>query len=102
MASTRAATAASSTAFLKSVDCTDHMAEGGKKDTAYIACNVISVVKYFCAEYVQHKNIKAKWPIVIKDFPWIICSCQWCVAHVTDLWFEDISKITALHQLRPN
>jgi hypothetical protein len=39
MASTRGAAA-----FLKSVDCTDHMAEGGKKDAAYFACNVISVV----------------------------------------------------------
>ena len=47
MASTRGAAA-----FLKSVDCTDHMAGGGKKDAAYIACNVISVVKEFCAEDV--------------------------------------------------
>ena len=36
-------------AFLKSVDGTDHMAEGGKKDAAYIACDVISVVNEFCA-----------------------------------------------------
>ena len=82
------------------------MAEGGKKDAAYIACNVISVVKHFCAEYVVQVFMdganKAKWPIVIKEFPWIICSCQWCVAHVTDFCFEDISKMTALHQLRPN
>ena len=85
------------------IGCKDHMTEGGKKDAAYIASNVISVVKHFCAEDVVQVFMdganKAKWPIVIKEFPWIICS--WCVSHVTDLWFEDISKMTALHQLRP-
>ena len=33
----------------------------------------------------------ATWPIITKEFPWIICS--WCVAHVIDLWFEDIGKM---------
>ena len=83
-------------AFLKSVDCTDHMAEGGKKNAAYIACNVISVVKDFGAEDVVQVIMdganKATWPIIIKEFPWIICS--WCVAHVIDLWFEDIGRMT--------
>ncbi len=37
--------------FLKSVDCTDHMA-GGKKDAAYIASNLISVIKQIDAEDV--------------------------------------------------
>ena len=47
MAAIRAAAA-----FLKSVDCTDHIAEGCKKDAAYMACNVGSVVKEFGAEDV--------------------------------------------------
>ena len=93
MASTRAAAACS-----KSVDCTDHMAEGGKKDAAYIACNVISVVKHFYAEDVVQVIMdganKATWPIIIKEFPWII--------YVIDLWFDDVGKMTALHQLRPS
>ena len=47
-ASTRGAAA-----FLKSVDhCTDHMAEGGKKDAEHKALNVISVVSEICAEDV--------------------------------------------------
>lgn len=35
---------------------------------------------------------KATWPIIMKEFPWIICT--WCVAHVIDLWFEDVGKMT--------
>ena len=46
MASTRAAAA-----FLKCIDCTDHIAEVGKKDALYIAANVISVVDEFGADY---------------------------------------------------
>ena len=91
MASTRGAAA-----FLNSIDCTDHMAEGGKKDAAYIASNVISVVKKFGAEDVVQIIMdganKATWPIIIKEFPQIILS--WCVAHVIDLWFEDVGKMT--------
>ena len=85
MASTRAAAA-----FLKSVDCTDHMAEGGKKDAVYIAANILSVVDEFGAEDVVQVIMdganKATWPIITKEYSWIICS--WCVAHVIDLWFE--------------
>jgi hypothetical protein len=91
MASTRGASI-----FLKSVDCTDHMAEGGKKDAAYIGSNLISVIKDFGAQdvvqVIQDGANKATWPIIEKEFPWIICS--WCVAHVIDLWFEDIGKMT--------
>ena len=51
------------------------MAEEGKKDAAYIACNVISVVNEFGAEenvqvIIDDAN-KATWPIIIKEFPWI-------------------------------
>ena len=45
MASTRAAAA-----FLKSTDCTDHIAEGGQKDAVYIAANVTSVIDEFSVE----------------------------------------------------
>ena len=79
-------------AFLNSVDCTDHMAEGRKKDPAYIACNLISVVNKFGAEDVFQVIMggakKPTWPIIIKEFLWIILS--WCVAHMVDLWFEDV------------
>ena len=80
-------------AFLKSVDCTDHMAEEGTKDAAYIACNVISVVNEFGAEenvqvIIDDAN-KATWPIIIKEFPWIgmwymlltFCSEMWARWH---------------------
>ena len=40
MASNRAAAV-----FLNFVDCTDHMAGGGKKDAPHIASNVIFVIK---------------------------------------------------------
>ena len=64
MASTRAAAA-----FLKSVDCTDHMAEGGKKDAVYIAANILSVVDEFGAEDVVQVIMdganKATWPIMM-------------------------------------
>ena len=60
------------------------MAEGGKKDAAYIACDVVSVVNEFCAEdavqVIMDGANKATWPIIIKEFPRIILS--WCVAHV--------------------
>ncbi len=38
--------------FFEDMDCTDHMAAGGKKNAAYTACKVISVVKEFGADYV--------------------------------------------------
>ena len=67
MASTRAAAA-----FLKSVDCTDHMAEGGKKDAVYIAANILSVVDEFGAEDVVQVIMdganKATWPIITKEY----------------------------------
>ena len=40
-------------AFLKSVDCTDHIAGGKKKDAAYIAYNVISAENKFGAQVVD-------------------------------------------------
>ena len=90
MASTRRAAA-----FLKSLDCTDHMAEGGRKDAAYIACNMISVINEFGAadvvQAIQDGANKATWPIIEREFPWIVCS--WCAAHVIHLWFEDIGKM---------
>jgi hypothetical protein len=49
MASTRGAAA-----FLKSVDCTDNMAEGGKKDSAYKASNV--TVASYMASNVKQKS----------------------------------------------
>ena len=71
MAAVRAAAA-----FLNSMDCTDHMAAGGKKDAAYIACKVISVVKEFGAEDVVQVIMdganKATWPIITKEFPHLL------------------------------
>ena len=91
MASTRAAAA-----FLKSIDCTEHMAGRGKKDALYVAANVTSVVDEFGADdvvlVIMDGANEAKWPIITKEYSWIICS--WCVAHVIDLWFEDIGKMT--------
>ena len=58
-------------AFLNSVDCTDHMAEGGKKDAAYIASNMISEVNQFNAEdlvqVIMDGTNKATWTIIIKE-----------------------------------
>ena len=31
--------------FLKSIDCTEHMAEGGRNDAAYIAAQTLSVIE---------------------------------------------------------
>ena len=66
MASTQGAAA-----FLSSVDCTDHMAEGGKKDAAYIASNMISEVNQFNAEdlvqVIMDGTNKATWTIIIKE-----------------------------------
>ena len=72
------------------------MAEEGTKDAAYIACNVISVVNEFGAEenvqvIIDDAN-KATWPIIIKEFPWIVCS--WYVVHVVDLLFRAVGKMT--------
>jgi len=50
------ASARGAAVFLKSVDCTDHLAEGGKKDAAYIASNVISVINEFGAEECTTEN----------------------------------------------
>ena len=86
MASTRGAAA-----FLKSVDCTDHMAEG-KKDAAYIACNVISVVndiweqgkmvviwikghQAFAAKFVKLTRKSLLLPGTGTLFPSMCCEC---------------------------
>ena len=64
--------------FLKSIDCTDHIAEVSKKDAVYIAANVISVVDEFGAEdviqVITDGEIKSTWLIITKEYSWIICS----------------------------
>ena len=61
--------------FLKSIDFTDHIAEGGKKDAVYIAANVISVADEFGAEDVDQVIMdganKSAWPITTKEYSWI-------------------------------
>ena len=60
MASTRAAAA-----FLKSVNCTDHIAGGGKKDAVHIAANVTSAEDV--VQFVMDGANKSTWPIKTKS-----------------------------------
>ena len=43
------------------------MAEGGKKDAAYIVSHVISVVKHFCAEDVVQVFMDDLWMTRIRQ-----------------------------------
>ena len=56
---------------------------------------MISVINEFGAadvvQAIQDGTNKATWPIIEREFPWIVCS--WCAAHVIHLWFEDIGKM---------
>ena len=56
---------------------------------------MISIINEFGAadvvQVIQDGANKATWPIIEHEFSWIVCS--WCVAHVIDLWFEDIGKM---------
>jgi hypothetical protein len=84
--------------FLKSIDCTDHMAEGGRKDAAYIASQTISTIEEFgpknVVQVIMDGANQASWALIIATYWWIICS--WCAAHVIDLFLEDIGKMGAL------
>ena len=41
-------------AFMHSIDCTDHMADGGRKDSAYVASKTIDAINKFGAKNVVH------------------------------------------------
>ena len=81
--------------FSKSIDCSDHMAEGGRKDAQYLAEAIISEIKSVGPENVIQVIMdganKAVWPFIQKEFPHI--TCAWCCAHVLDLLLEDIGKM---------
>ena len=71
------------------------MATGGIKD-AYIAFQSKISIRNAGAENIVQAIMdianKATCPIIIKEFPWIICA--WCTAHF--LCLEDISKMAFL------
>ena len=81
--------------FMKSIDSTDHMAEGGKKNAAYLADQINSVIKEVGGEHIVQVIMdganRACWPIINSAFPHIVCA--WCTAHVMDLLLEDIGKM---------
>lgn len=81
--------------FLKSVDSTDHMADGGRKNATYLAEQINIVIREIGAENIVQVIMdganKACWPIINSEFPHIICA--WCTAHVMDLLLEDIGKM---------
>ena len=92
--------------YLKSVDCTDHLAEGGEKDAEYVADGFIDTIKDVGGkpEEGEMKMVKdcvqivgdgaavnqAAWRLIEDRFPWIFCS--WCIPHVTNLFFKDCCK----------
>ena len=84
-----------SAVFMKSVDSTDHMADGGRKNAAYLAEQICIVIRDVGAENIVQVIMdgvkKACWPITNAEFPHIICA--WCTAHVMDLLLEDIGKM---------
>jgi hypothetical protein len=84
-----------SAVFMKSVDSTDHMADGGRKNAAYLAEQICIVIRDVGAENIVQVIMdgvnKACWPIINAEFPHIICA--WCTAHVMDLLLEDIGKM---------
>ena len=81
--------------FMKSIDSTDRMAEGGKKNAAYLADQINSVIKEVGGELIVQVIMdganRACWHIINAAFPHIICA--WCTAHVMDLLLEDIGKM---------
>jgi hypothetical protein len=66
-----------------------------RKNAAYIASHTIDAILKLGPENVvqvlQDGANKATWPIIEKEYPWIVCG--WCGAHVIDLYFEDIGKM---------
>ena len=81
--------------FMKSIDSTDHMADGGRKNTLYLAEQLCIVIRQVGVEkivqVIMYGANKACWPIINAEFPQIICA--WCTAHVEDLLLEDIGKM---------
>ena len=73
-------------AFIKSVDLTDHIAEGGRKNATYLAEQISKVIREVGAQnifqVVRDGANKACWPIINTDFAHIVCAwcfvCAWC------------------------
>ena len=84
-----------SAVFMKSVDSTDHMADGGRKNAVYLAEQISIVIRDVGADnivqVIMNRANKACWPIINAEFPHIICA--WCTAHVMDLLLEDTGKM---------
>ena len=68
-----------SAVFIKSVDSTDHMAEGGRKNATYLAEQISSVIREVGAEnivqVVMDRANKACWPTINTESPHIVCAC---------------------------
>ena len=69
---------------MKSIDSTDRMAEGGKKNAAYLADQINSVIKEVGGELIVQVIMdganRACWHIINAAFPHIICA--WCTVFV--------------------
>jgi hypothetical protein len=81
--------------FSKSIDSSDHVANGGRKDAQYLADALIAEIRSVGPENVVQIIMdganRSVFPIIEKEFPHI--TCTWCAAHVLDLLMEDIAKM---------
>ena len=83
-------------------DCTDHMAEGGKKDATYISeMFEAEVEKYDTTKLYTDlfffdgaSNVQKAGEILTKKFPRAFC-CHGG-EHVLSLFFEDVGKLPAV------